>query len=353
MEANAENRKTAEYFKAPFGKRMISILAEVLLLSFGAFLFLFLSRLIVERMPLYTDSFETYLRISKDSGLYVCDETTEGNLVTLTEYYGEKTYEERNKKIEGALTRFYTLDEFFSQDASAEDYGPSLYFSMKIGDSAIGKESGESYFLLDAAGSPKQNPSYTEEKMNSFYLTAYDRSVSYLQRNDAYLQARNVLTIYINLVLIPISIGLSFLLFELLLPLTAFRRGKQTIGMKLMKLSLLGANALSPTGKRYLGRQMIQLFLIIFLSLVSFGIPLIVSFSMMIFRKDGQSLADYLAGTYMVDSSEQSVYRSYEEMETLQRKAADRDSNPFLPPAEGKRDVPLGEGSLWRDLRDK
>ena len=98
---------------------------------------------------------------------------------------------------------------------------------------------------------------------------------------------------------------------------------------------------------------MIQLFLILLLSLVSFGIPLILSFSMMVFRKDGQSLADYLAGTYMVDSSEQSVYQSYREMEELQKKAADRDSNPLLPPSDGKRDVPLGEGSLWRDLRDK
>ncbi len=346
-------KQSAEYFKAPFGKRMISILAEVLLLSFGTFLFLFLSRLVVESMPLYTDSFATYIGISKDSGLYVCDDSTENNLVTLTEYYGEKDYQTQNQKIEEALTRFYTLDEFFSQDSSSKDYGPLLYFNMKIGDSAIGKDDGDTYFMLDASGNPQQNPSYTEEKMNSFYLTAYDKSVAYLQNNESYLQARNTLTIYINLVLIPLSIVLSFLVFELLLPMTAFRRGKQTIGMKLMKLSLLGANALSPSWKRYLGRQMLQLFLIILLSMVSFGIPLIVSFSMMLFRKDGQSLADYLAGTYMVDSSEQSVYLSYEEMENLQKKAASRESNPLLPPEKEKREMPLGEDSIWRDLRDK
>ena len=348
-----DEKKTAEYFKAPFGKRMISILTEVILLSFGAFLFLFLSRLVVESMPLYTDSFATYLNISKDSGLYVCDDSTENNLVTLTEYYGEKDYETQNKTIEEALTRFYTLEEFFSQDSSSKDYGPSIYRDMKLGDSAIGKDEGVAYFLLDSSGNPQQNPSYTEEKMNSFYLTAYDRSVSYLQNNESYLQARNVLTIYINLVLIPLSIVLSFFVFELLLPLLFFRRGKQTIGMKLMKLSLLGTNALSPTWKRYLGRQMLQLFLIILLSLVSFGIPLILSFSMMLFRKDGQSLADYLAGTYMVDSSEQSVYLSYEEMEDLQKKASSSGSNPLLPPSKDKGETPLGEDSIWRNLKDK
>ncbi len=352
MEETKEN-KTLEYFKAPFGKRMVAIIIEILLLSFGTFAFAFCSRLIVEKMPLYTNSFDTYMQISKDSGLYICDSSTENNLVTLTEYYGSKSYEEQNTKIGDALDKFYTLEEFFSQNKSDESYGPNIYYKQKIGDTRIGANEGINYFLLDALGIPQKNPSFTEEKMNSFYLTAYDRAVSYIQNNESYVQARNVLTIYINLVLIPLSITLSFLIFELLIPLTLGRRGKQTLGMKSMKLSLLSSNALSCKSGRFLVRQMIQLFLIILLSLVSFGIPLIISFSMMLFRKDGQSLHDYLAGTYMVDSSEQSVYLTYEEMEKLQRKAGDKDSNPLLPPRKEDKNSPLGEGSIWRNLRDK
>ncbi len=120
-----------------------------------------------------------------------------------------------------------------------------------------------------------------------------------------------------------------------------------------MKLSLLSSEALSCKVKRYVARQMIQLFLIVLLSLVSFGIPLIVSFSMMIFRKDGQSLHDYLAGTYMVDSSEQSIYLTYEEMEKMQKKANSRDSNPLLPPRKDDSNQPLGDNSIWRNLKDK
>lgn len=352
MEETKE-KKTLEYFKAPFGKRMVAIIMEILMLAFGTFAFLFCSRLIVEQMPLYTDSFNTYVQISKDSGLYVCNESTENNLVTLTEYYGSKTYEVQNNTIEEALTKFYTLEEFFSQDPNNENYGPNIYYKQKIGETCITSDDGSKYFMLDASGIPQKNPSLTEEKMNSFYLTAYDKAVAYIQNNGNYLQARNVLTIYINLVLIPLSITLSFLIFELLIPMTIGRRGKQTLSMKCMKLSLLSSNALSCTAKRYFGRQMIQLFLIILLSLVSFGIPLIVSFSMMIFRKDGQCLHDYLAGTYMVDSSEQSVYYTYQEMEKLQKKAEDRDSNPLLPPRKDDRNAPLGDDSIWRNLRDK
>ncbi len=345
--------KTIEYFKAPFGKRMVSIVLEILLLAFGTFGFLFTSRLVVEQMPLYIDSFNTYVQISKDSGLYVCNEKTENNLVTLTEYYGKETYEKQNNVIEEALTNFYTLPTFFSQDSSSDDFGPNIYLKQKVGENAYKTSDGTSYFLLDANSIPQKNPSFTEEKMNEFYLTAYDRAVSYIQNNETYLQARNVLTIYINLVLIPLSIFLSFMIFEFLIPLTIGRRGKQTLGMKMMKLSLLSANGLSCGVKRYIARQAIQLFLIIFLSLVSFGIPLIVSFSMMIFRKDGQSLHDYLAGTYMVDSSEQSVYYTYEEMKKLKEKADNRDSNPLLPPRKDDENKPLGDSSIWRNLRDK
>ncbi len=332
---------------------MVSIVIEILLLSFGTFGFLFVSRLIVEQMPLYIDSFNTYVQISKDSGLYVCNEDTENNLVTLTEYYGEETYEKQNNVIEEALTNFYALPMFFSQDSSSDSYGPNIYFEQKVGENAYKTSDGATYFLLDANNVPQKNPSFTEEKMNEFYLTAYDRAVSYIQNNETYLRARNVLTIYINLVLIPLSIFLSFAIFEFLIPLTIGKRGKQTLGMKMMKISLLSANGLSCGAKRYLARQTIQLFLIVYLSMVSFGIPLIVSFSMMIFRKDGQCLHDYLAGTYMVDSSEQSVYQSYEEMKKLKEKAENRDSNPLLPPRKDDENKPLGDSSIWKNLRDK
>ncbi len=352
MEQN-KTANTLEYFKAPFGKRMVSIIIEIFLLSFGFLAFLFCSRLIVERMPLYTDSFDTYINISKDSGLYVCDKTTDNNLVTLTEYYGSKSYETQNNVIEKALTKFYTLEEFFSQDENSDTYGPNIYYKQKIGETRIGNDEGVDYFLLDATGTPKKNPSFTEEKMNAFYLTAYDRAVSYIQNNESYLQARNVLTIYINLVLIPLSIVLSFLIFEVLIPLTIGRRGKQTLGMKSMKLSLLSVDALSCKANRFIARQAIQLFLIILLSLVSFGIPLIVSFSMMIFRKDGQCLHDYLSGTYMVDSSEQSVYLTYEEMNNLKKKAEDSYNKGIQSSRKNQKDIPLGDDSIWRNLRDK
>jgi uncharacterized RDD family membrane protein YckC len=46
---------------------------------------------------------------------------------------------------------------------------------------------------------------------------------------------------------------------------------------------------------------------------LSFGIPLIVSFTMMMTRRDEQSFHDYIAGTYVVDTSIDTIYLSKQE----------------------------------------
>ena len=347
----AKKTQEVEYTKAPFGKRMVAVVVELLLMVFGTLAFLFVSRMIVESSPKYISAFETYIRISKESGLYICDDTTDNNLVTLTEYYADKTHQEQNVIINDALVAFYSNPQYFSQDPSNEGYGPNIYKLDKYGDHSVEKEDGNKYFLLDADSNPVRNPSFTEEQMNKFYLAAYDRGVNRIENAPGYIEARNLLTIYINLILIPTSITLAFIVFEFVVPLLIGRRGWQTLGMRIMNLSILSPNALSPRFAVFLKRQLFQLFLEILLSLVSFGIPAIVSFTMMIVRKDGMCLHDYLAVTYMVDSSEKSVYVSYEEMAKLKAKAEQTESEHFLD-VSGRK-AALNEDSIWNDLREK
>ncbi len=354
MEKVEKNKKVElEYFKAPFGKRLIAIVFEVLLLSFATLGFLFVSRLVVESMPAYTNAFDTYINISKDSGLYICDDTTENNLVTLTEYYEDKTNEEQNIIIEDALTEYYQKEMFFPQDPSSPDYGPSIYYNQKIGENRIGAENDLLYFVKDAENNAVANPSYSQETMHDFYIEAYDRAMGYIKNADGFVEARNVLTIYINLILIPLSITLAFLTLEIGFPLLFGRRGKQNISMKLLKLSLLTPKATSPKIGNYIARQVFQLIVEYLLTMVTFGIPVIVSFSMMIFRKDGQCLHDYVSATYMVDTSEQSVYVSYEEYQAAQDKAKKIENENFLGLAVDDPDRPLGDKSIWNNLKDK
>ena len=74
---------------------------------------------------------------------------------------------------------------------------------------------------------------------------------------------------------------------------------------------------------------------------------------MMLFRKDGESLHDYLVGAYMVDSADQSVYVSYPEMERLQKEADKIAKNTFSSNERSHEQQPLGDDSIWRDLKNK
>jgi uncharacterized RDD family membrane protein YckC len=318
---------TLEYYKAPFGKRLFAFFFDLILMSVVALGFFSLTRLILEKSPSYQSAFDTYVRISTDSGLYVYKETND-NLVTIDEYYNSETYEVRNDKEETALSAFYQKEEFFDQkDASS---GLALYQAQKIGDKRIGADESLDYFVYDSSKVLVSNPSYSAEKMHAFYSTAINNAIQYLNNVDAYVSASKTLSLSVNFIIIPCSISLSFLIFEFLIPLLFFRRGWQTLGMKVFSLSLLNAQAISPSFKSFLARFLWMFFVELLLSSMTFGVPVIVSFSMFAFRKDGQSFHDYMSGTYMVDSSEQSIYLSKEERDKLLKKAEETEARTDL-----------------------
>jgi len=318
---------TLEYYKAPFGKRLFAFFFDLILMSVVALGFFALTRLILERSSSYQSAFETYVRVSTDSGLYVYEETND-NLVTIKEYYSGETYEVQNDKEEAALTAFYQKDEFFDQQDSAS--GLALYQAQKIGEKRIGASDSLDYFVYDSSHQLVSNPSYSAEKMNAFYDTAINDGIQYLNNVDAYVAASKTLSLSVNFILIPCSISLSFIIFEFLIPLIFFRRGWQSLGMKVFSLSLLNGMAISPSFKSFLARFLWMFFVEVLLSSMTFGVPIIVSFSMFAFRKDGQSFHDYMSGAYMVDSSEQSVYLSKEERDILLKKAEETEARTDL-----------------------
>jgi len=307
---------TLEYYKAPFGKRIFAFFFDAILMALVSLGLFAASRAILENSSSYRSAFQTYVNISTDSGLYVYKET-EDNLVMITTYYSGNTYAEQNQKEEAALKNYYTLSEFFP-----EGNGLSLYQKDKIGDSRIGASDDLAYFIQNENSEIVANPSYSDEKMHAFYVDAVNRAITYFNNVDAYVGASKTLSLGINFIIIPVSLSLSFIVFEFLLPLIFFRRGWQTLGMKIFNLSLLASNALSPKFKVFLVRFLWMFFVELLLSMVTFGVPLIVSFSMFAFRKDGQNFHDYMSGTYMVDSSEQSVYLSVQERDALLAKAS-------------------------------
>ena len=100
-----------------------------------------------------------------------------------------------------------------------------------------------------------------------------------------------------------------------LLPIFIFRRGRKTFGKELYGIGTVDKNCLSPSVGRSLARFAIFYFGILILSLFTFGIPMLISFSLMVFSKKKQSFPDYMLNLQEIDARRTKVYLSFQELE--------------------------------------
>ncbi|MCR5491048.1 MAG: RDD family protein [Bacilli bacterium] len=317
---------TLTYEKAGLAKRVIAFLIDALIIGTMALGFFWTSRLIVENASWYRGAFDEYVSISSNSKLYVYAETDD-NLVQI-DTYAKGTYKDDGEIasfLETRLAYFYVDDPI---DIFADGEGKKIYDAEKVGANAIKQADGSYYFALDSQGEPQSIVS--SSVLIAFYEQATISAIEYLNRSEAYVNAKKTLSQTINLLLIPLSISLSFLIFELLVPLLFFRRGYKTIGMAVFHFALLNAEAVVPKFRFFLFRFLFMLIVEVLVSMMTFGVPLFVTVGFLVVRKDGQALHDFISGTYMVDATEQSVYFSREEYLALQAKAQDTSSRPFL-----------------------
>lgn len=291
-------------------------------------------RSIVESSAFYQDAFASYLRISRESHLYVYEET-EDHLVTITDYASVKYQDKMDEQIafiEGRLTAYYAEDPIGIFDGK----GLEKYYAQKVGDKAFTQKDGKPYFAWSGeSGAPA--PIVDAKTLRPFYDEAILAAVGYLGDCEEYAKANQTLARTYNVYIIPISISLSFLVFEFLVPLIFFRRGYCTIGMKSFKLALLTSEAISPKFPRFLARFSWMLIVEVLASMMTFGVPLFVNIGMAILRKDGQALHDYMTGTYLVDASDQSVFLSKAEYLEMQAKAEATQARPYLSTWKGDR----------------
>lgn len=114
---------------------------------------------------------------------------------------------------------------------------------------------------------------------------------------------------------LPIAYCVAGILTYLVPPLF-FRRGRKTLGKALYHIGLIDTRLLSPTFPRFLARFVIFYFAELILSLFTFGIPYIISFSLMAFSKKNQGFPDYMLKLYEIDTSKTNIYLDYVEAAT-------------------------------------
>ena len=166
---------------------------------------------------------------------------------------------------------------------------------------------------------------YDNEAMKQFYVAIYDKAYEalYNPTMDMYYLVTDINMI--SLVGFVISLGISLLIFTLAIPL--LRKDGATIGKIMMNLGVVTkTTGFSATKSQTIVRFLAFIFLEIFLSVMMgnfliamIGLPLLASFTCVVFTKAHSAIHDYCAATLVVDKSKCVIFNSLEEFQEHER----------------------------------
>lgn len=289
-----------EYPKASLYKRWFATIIDIVLASIIGFLFFALVGWTTNQVPAYKNVVSARNEIKSSSGLY--DET--GNLIVNVLENDSSTYEDKKSSLSSRLETFYLNKEFFEDDKEYKNY--------QTRKSEYKNSSGNLIFVLNEETNTYIEGNYTAQDYYDFYVYEIENyAMNFLSINNTY-QSYTRSIIWTSIIEIYLTFGLGFFVSFNLIPIFR-KRGRQTIGMYLFKISIVTHEAITPKGKTFVYRQLFVFFIGYALDIVTAFIPLVVSITMMHLSKSGQDFFDYMTNTYVIDSSKRDVYLSYDE----------------------------------------
>ena len=327
MENNVENIKTSidekeeeydpntiAYYHPPFWKRVFAIILDGLICSFFALSVFIGVKAITDSNEYYQSQLRELDQYKLDSNLYLKSESLERITDIVTYYNTDDTSSSLQVKnaLSSAIDNFFT---FYLNTNGQGDYNIALdhYNTSRL--DYINE--GRNLFIKDESGVVIDNKGVTIA--SSKYVDYYKNEIDtyFLGVFSAKIEKVLVIEKYFSYILlfmeIPIAVTIGALITYYIIPLCLFR-GKKTIGRLLFKIGLVDKNVLSVKASRFTARFLIVYFLLIVLSVFAVGVPLIISFTMMLVTKKKQTFQDYLLGIEEVDTSEQKVYMNKDEI---------------------------------------
>lgn len=336
-----------EYEQPKLIHRVLANFIDILLMVLATGLCFIGSRAIVQATPMYRSNDYELRKIELDSGLFI-DATVAGDAVIhdkgfdINEYhYGHEiklytswlpkqeryTYEDIVSFSEKAITRFAAYMDNIKPSLGDEII--TFVNNKKL--EKTGKFAGhEHYFEKNNETNeifiPKQEsgmPYYSYKTyFDNFYRLIIDDNLvddyltKYAPKIKNYLSNEGK---YLLLIEFPTAYFMGALLVYFIPPLF-LRRGRRTLGKALYRIGLVDKNILSPTFVKHLLRFVIFFFAELVLSIFTFGIPYVISFTLMLKSKRKQGFPDYMLGLTEIDVSKQKIY--YNKIEALSDKAS-------------------------------
>lgn len=325
---------TVEYTRPKFWHRCMANFVDffiMLVLFLGLFIG---TRAIVQNTSSYKSSISRLGQLQINSGLYI--DSTQGETATKNmdliyycdtylEVYGK--YYDIDMTIDNPETKnayvIKGLQTFFAfcgdeSNCSSERYNElKTYFDEARLNPTLNDVH---YFIRNGEDKIVPNPTLADNAQNAkeYYNNVFKpfiekKCLPFLSSNvPEYNKLSKVDYQTLLFIELPVAYALAGILTYLVPPLF-FRRGRKTLGKALYHIGLIDGRVLSPTIWRFLARFAIFFFGELILSLFSFGIPYIISFSLMAFSKKKQGFPDYMLGLYEIDTSKANIYMDYVE----------------------------------------
>lgn len=331
-EIRSKGQREVHYRTPKFGNRVLANLVDILLFvvifvaSFSAI------RLGVNNSKEFKSKNNQILETRLNSGLYTNEGETK-DLQDIVTYINKNEDFTNGGKKKRAIKAIDTFLSYMSETDlngnylhnSEEDYLKVVADYTNFRTSSEMTYSGVNMFVHDS-GEIIENPELVGDSVNLSRIHAIYYEKCYAPFIDEHLQGYLItcingyydLTRYVSLVLffgelLPAYCFAGVVVY--LVPMLIFKRGRKTIGKLTYHIGLVDSNITSPKLGRTLARFAIFYFMELLLSLVSFGLPYIISFSMMVFSKHGQGFPDYILGLREVDTSNNKIYLTLDEVD--------------------------------------
>lgn len=313
-----KEKKEIAYYRPTFWKRVSCIVFDALIFALVALGIFICIREIVVNTPKFK-AYNDELNDKKiQSGLYLYNDEAGRyqDLMTYLNVSSNLSYGAKELRLEQALDTFH---EYLFEVSGEETYNAVIeQYNNFLLDSSLVYENNPYFIIDEKSGEIVKNidakiPSklYVENAYGKYFdEQALGYFVTYVPNVYTIEKYFSDLLLFLE---IPLSLFLGCVVIYYIIPL-CFLRNKATLGMFLFKIGLVNKNVLSVSIPLFTLRFVIFFFLEILLSLVTFGVPLFVSFSLMAFSKKKQTFHDYMLGIEEVDVESSKIYYSKDEI---------------------------------------
>lgn len=309
--------KEIEYYRPKFTRKLAASFMDAFIFSLLSLLFVVISKAIGDVTPTYKQNSSELDTIKLDSGLFL--EDNDGlvrDVVTIYNLDTETNSSVVEKEVVSSINNFFT---YVNNNLSHELYESMIkeFDELRLDQKLIYSYEGNTYKLfIQKDGKVVKNnevviPSksyisfyknYIDNYALGYFHSKIDRVVT-LEKYFSYVMAIEVI--------VGVLVGsiINYYVFPLI-----FRRNRYTLGRLTYKIGLVNKDVLHVSFGQFTLRFLIIFFLEIALSFVTFGIPIIFSFTMSLVTKKKQYFHDYLLGIEEVDLQDNQVYYSKDEV---------------------------------------